>query len=168
MNCPSCGAENDVDARFCAECGTPLENQAVEAAKAGQVFDAGDEDATIMSTPGELAAEAKTMTVDQAKVAASLDEEAAPAATLEPEPSPPPPPVPTPGSSMDDQSGSSSDDGDSGSNRRMMIIIGVIILLVLCCCCCSVAVGGVIGSDPNSFEDLMREFTMLPAYLLIA
>ena len=30
MNCPNCGAANEPDARFCAECGAPLKGPAGE------------------------------------------------------------------------------------------------------------------------------------------
>jgi len=176
MNCPTCGAQNEADARFCAECGTPLENQEIEAAKAEQVFDDSDEDKTILSSPADLAAEqAKTLTVDEAKLAAALDEgeEAAPAS--QPSPSPETPasepelePEPAgPGSGSGGESGGAdSSGGESGGNRKM-IIIGAVVLLLLFCCCCSVAIGGAIGSDPDAFEDILRDLTALPVSLLL-
>ena len=76
MNCPTCGAQNDVDARFCAECGTPLENPDIEATIVGQKFDLPDDldnDMTIMSTPSRLAEEAKTVSVGQDELADAFD-----------------------------------------------------------------------------------------------
>lgn len=174
MNCPTCGAQNEADARFCAECGTPLEDQEIEAAKAEQVFDDSDQDKTILSSPADLAAEqAKTLTVDEAKLAAALDEgqEAAPASQpspeapasepeLEPEPA-------GPGSGSGGESGGADNSsGESGGNRKM-IIIGAVVLLLLFCCCCSVAIGGAIGSNPDAFEDILRDLTALPVSLLL-
>ena len=77
MNCPTCGAENDADARFCAECGTPLENPDIEATIIGQKLDIPDDfdsDMTIMSSPARLAEEAKTVAVDQDALADAFDE----------------------------------------------------------------------------------------------
>lgn len=179
MNCPNCGAENDAEARFCAECGTPLDDVVVETAKVEQVFDDTSEDMTILSTPSEAAAEAKTLAVDQAKVVAGVEEgdEKDDAETggdddlpSEPEASPPPS-TPLPSAGGGDQNSGGMDlgaggDSDSGSSNRTLIIVGVIILvLLLLCCCCSVLIGAAIGSDPNTFENLMREFSWLPVNL---
>lgn len=173
MNCSNCGATNDADARFCAECGAPLENQDVEATMAGQEFFDADNDETILSTPDMLAAEeAKTLNVDQAVLAdVQENDDAAPS---EPEPTPPPAVASsTPTGITDDdghERGGDGQDGGSnaaaanGGNRRIFIIIGAVFLLViLCCCCCSIAVGTQI--DPNNIEDLLRDFALLPTYL---
>ena len=48
MNCPTCGAENEADAHFCAECGAPLETQDSAPVE--------DDDLTIMSTVSEVSA----------------------------------------------------------------------------------------------------------------
>jgi hypothetical protein len=172
MNCSNCGATNDADARFCAECGAPLENEDVEATIAGQVFLDADNDETILSTPGMLAAEeAKTVSVDQTILADAQEDAPAP---LEPEYTLPPSAASsTPTGFTDDDGSEGGDDGEDGrssandaggGNRRTIIIISVVVLLViLCCCCCSIAVGTQI--DPNNIEDLLREFTLLPTYL---
>lgn len=165
MNCPTCGAENDADARFCAECGSSLENQAVEAAKAEQAFEeAADPDMTIMSMPDDLASEAKTVAVDQDQVNAAVEEASTPSAaevetgTLEPA---------TPGVEGGGGSHQQTPLGgdESGGNRRMWIIIGVVAVVILLCCCCSLAVGGVLGSDPGTLEDIIEELSLVATYL---
>ena len=171
MNCPTCGAENEADARFCAECGTSLESEAVAAAKASQAFEEPDGDATIMSMPGDLASEARTLAVDQAQVAAALEnnneEPPAPEAEAEPVSSiVEPAPVDT-GGDFGGSSVGGSGDGNGQDNRRMWIIIGVVVALVLCCCCCSIAIGGSIGSDPEILEDIMGELGTLPSGLIL-
>jgi|GEM_PF-1648633 len=178
MNCPNCGAKNEAEARFCAECGTPLDDVVVETAKVEQVFDETSEDMTIISTPSEAAAEAKTLAVDQAKVVAGVEEgdEKDDAETgsnddlpSEPESSPPPStPSPTAAGGGDQNGGGVDLGGDSngGSNNRTLIIVGVVVLvLLLLCCCCSVLIGAAIGSDPNTIQNLMGEISSLPVNL---
>ena len=173
MNCSNCGAENDVDAHFCAECGTPLDNVAVETAKAEHVFSDTDEDATIMSAPGEIAMEAKTLAVGQTNMVADV-EDANNAEEVDDDSSssePESPPSSSGASPADagsgDQDGDGMDhgggggDGQKGSNRTM-IIVGAIVLVLFLCCCCSVLVGGVVGSDPDMIEDLIEKIAMLP------
>jgi hypothetical protein len=158
MNCPTCGAVNDVDARFCAECGAPLENEAVEAAKAGQAFVETDEDQTILSVPGEIASEAKTLAVDQVEVSADLADSVAPLPS-EPKPSPPPTDDVPPRREMaggGDDAGSGDSGGASGGDggglgSPMLISIGAIVVLGLCCCCCSVGLGSTFAEDITFF-----------------
>jgi hypothetical protein len=119
MNCPTCGAPNDADARFCAECGTPLENPDNEATIIGQRFnikaELGLSDEDLFPGADDSASEAKTVAVDQGQLAEALQDvglENAPdepssdslmdsaLAALSPTgaedtpPSPPPPPLP--------------------------------------------------------------------------
>lgn len=179
MNCPTCGAQNDADARFCAECGTPLENPDIEATIVGQKFeipddfDSADNDMTIMSTSARLVEEAKTLAVDQEAMAAAMDEAPSAGASLTDSaraamlpPSPPeadepdatdfsgpsamkPPSTPSAG----------SDAGAKGGNSKkiLMTVGGVILFIVILCCCCSMAMVGSVLSDPNALEDIMRE-----------
>ena len=140
MNCPTCGAENEADARFCAECGTPLEGQADQAL-------AEDDDRTIMSSVSEISEEAKTVAVTQEDVADLATELETEQAEAEPE-SPPPPPVPPAG-------GNGS--GSEGLMSQRNIIIAIAVLLVLCCCCCAIAT--IVGILSN--EDIRREFTFI-------
>lgn len=174
MNCPNCGAKNDADARFCAECGTPLDNAVLEAAKV-EGFEEADEEQTIISTADEIAVEAKTLTVDQAEVMAAVEEvdntEEADdeGSTSEPESSSPPLESAPAGAGGDDQNGGGMDgedgSGESGSNRTLIIVGVIVVVVLLLCCCCSVLVGGVVGSDPGAVEDLIEEISMLPVYL---
>ncbi len=190
MNCPTCGAQNDADARFCGECGTPLENPDVEATIIGQKFelpdelDFGDNDMTIMSTPARLAEEAKTLAVDQDAMAAAMEDIAPPAPSLTdsaraamlppslPEDAPPgvppvmgsPEPAETPPPVIEEKKG--------GSSKKILLTVGGILLFfIILCCCCSMAMGASIVSDPNFMEDLMRELSSIElqqAELLLA
>ena len=121
MNCPTCGAENEAAAHFCAECGAPLESQTSAPEEDGDV--------TIMSTVSEVSEQAKTVSVTQedvANLAAEMDQ--AEEAEFEPETSSPP----LTGEVITDNVGEKS-------NTQRYLIIGVLILLVLCCCCCVLA-----------------------------
>jgi hypothetical protein len=116
MNCPTCGAENEADARFCAECGAPLEEE--------------DDDRTIMSSVDQISEEARTVSVSQDDVAELEAEMEAEAAEAEPEAASPPSSPPT----------GSSGGGNDGFMNQRNIIIAVVVLLVLCLCCCVIAV----------------------------
>jgi hypothetical protein len=137
MNCPNCGAENDADARFCAECGTPLDQPDADETIAGRV-DLADSDMTMISTRPDLAAQEKTMRVDQEQLAAAAEAGTA-ASTSEPVP-PPPGDVPrdVPRESYPSEPGNL---GGIQSNRNLWIVIGVILILMLCCCCASIFIG---------------------------
>jgi hypothetical protein len=151
MNCPNCGAENDAEARFCAECGTPLEPQNTKATDEDQPF--VDAEVTMMSSRSEIAAQLKTMTVDQAQMAAAA-EESGTGSPAEPEPIPPPPPIRPPSQP--------STSGSGGQNRKMLyIIIGVIVVLILCCCCSSILFGIVFAED---IQDALDELSGLIVY----
>ena len=144
MNCPTCGAENEADARFCAECGAPLESQTDTPVE--------DDDMTIMTTVSEVSEEAKTVAVTQedvAELAASMEQ--AEEAEFEPETSSPPPIT---GDVVSGETGSKN-------NTQRYILIGVLIFLVLCCCCCvfAIAVSAVSG------ELDIDNFTYLPDLL---
>ena len=139
MNCPTCGAENEVDARFCAECGAPIEVSADQPLTE-------DDDQTIFSSVSEISEEAKTVAVTQEDVAnLAAEMEQAEEAEFETETPPAPPSSPPIGDSV-----------ESGNNRQRYIIIAVVVLLVLCCCCCALA--GILGGISN--EDIMRELNI--------
>lgn len=141
MNCPTCGAENEADARFCAECGTPLEAQADQAL-------AEDDDRTIMSSVSEISEEAKTVAVTQEDVANLADEmEKTEEAEVESDFSAPPPSPPTGGDGG----------GSEGFLNQRNIIIIIVVLLVLCCCCCAITIIVSLASNP----DIMNEFTFI-------
>lgn len=141
MNCPTCGAKNEADARFCAECGAPLENQEADAA---------ENDQTILSTVSQVSEEAKTVSVTQEDVdnlAAEMEQ--AEDADFEPDTASPP-------------SGTADPGGDTGqkSNTQRYIIIGILIILVLCCCCLvlasiGAAIFGEMDIDIDNFSYLL-------------
>jgi len=154
MNCPNCGAENEAGARFCVECGAPLETQVNLPDRPPEM----DDDRTIMSSFSRLAEEeAKTVAVTQEQLAAA-EAEAASAFERGPEPEVvPPTPRPIGGSGGSAGGGGSFGSSGSGSpgwmNRRN-IIIAVVVLLVLCCCC-SLIIGGVAASS-GAFNDIFN------------
>lgn len=187
MNCPNCGAHNDADARFCGECGNPLENPDVEATIIGQKFempddlDFDDNDMTIMSSSARLAEEAKTLAVDQEAIAAAGTDFTRPD---EPEPlpsltdsaraamlPPSPPSVEEPSGVGRDPAaagaGVSSNEpppavggtGTGGGNTKkiLMTVGGILLFIVILCCCCSMAMVASVLSDPNAIEDILRE-----------
>lgn len=155
MNCPNCGAENEVGARFCVECGVPLENQMTLPDHPPEADD--DDDRTILSSASLIAEQAKTMAVTQDQLAAAETEAAS---DFDQEP-PKPEPLPIP------PSGASGSSGQNLMNQRN-IIIAVVVILVLCCCCCALSVGATLGSDPTIMEDLMRELGLLSFDVLLA
>ncbi|MBE7552207.1 MAG: zinc ribbon domain-containing protein [Anaerolineales bacterium] len=158
MNCPNCGAENEVGARFCVECGAPLETQ-LNLPDRPPEADEDDSDRTIMSSMSRIAEEAKTMAVTQDQLAAA-EAEAASSFDRPPEPEPIPVPPSAAGSG-------SSGGGAQGFMTQRNIIIAVIVILLLCCCCCALGVGASVGSDPDAFEDLIRELSSLSLQLWI-
>ncbi len=191
MNCPSCGAKNDADVRFCAECGTPIESSDTdnEATVIGISLQDLGSDIPDLSAMGE-ASEDKTMTVDHSEAEVNIPTEDIAVADMDADMAKPAPPVPepekpvssartpTPDSTSEPiisadagEGGSTGSSGgvaelaDSGQNKTMWIVIGVIALLFLCCCCCSLGFGGTIGSDPDVLEDLIRELSLVPGYL---
>lgn len=162
MNCPTCGAPNDVDARFCAECGTPLDKQDIDATISGQIIEPFDNDATIMSRPEDLLALEKTLAVGQAQIADVLKEitPETPPVLAEEKPSPlprlpeavAPPDVPA---ATHDAKSTPPAAGGRSKKTLWMIIGGIVVLLALLCCCCSVAIGGVLG-DPSIQDSIME------------
>lgn len=139
MNCPNCGADNETEARFCVECGTPLENQ-LDAASS---LEEGD-DLTIISQVSAVAEDAKTVSVTQDDVAA---------ASAEPEVEAEPPPPPSPPLSR-----GGSDGGQGWANQRNLIIIAIVVLIILCCCCGTLGVAATAGSDV--INDIIYELGM--------
>jgi hypothetical protein len=128
-----------------------------------------DDDRTMMSSVSRLAEEAKTVAVTQEQLA---EAEATSAFERGPEPEAiPPVPPPIAASSGGGGGGGIASSGGGGGGQGWMsqrnIIIAVVVLLVLCCCCCALGVGASIGSDPDAFEDLMRELGSLPLHLLV-
>lgn len=177
MNCPTCGAANDPDARFCAECGTPLENQDIEATISGQLIQPDEEDATVVSTLKDLAAQDKTLAVDQAQVADALAE--AESEVVPPGPSSPPPlespaepvdvePVTPPPDRPESASPPPAAAQNGDSKKKTWLIIGIIAALaILLCCCCSLVIGGVLG-NPDTVQNIMQGLSSLPIPVFMA
>lgn len=160
MHCQNCGAENDPDARFCAECGAPLESQI-----STQPMDLDDDenDHTILSMPAPTLESAVDTAADDDGDGGddddnNIDDDATEVVT-DPEPEPPSEPEPvvtTPPSDV--PTGAQSSGGGLFTQRN--IIIAIIVLVVLCCCCFvfSIGLGRLISSD--TFEEIQRQLSM--------
>lgn len=168
MNCPNCGAENEAGARFCVECGAPLETQ-VNLPSQPPEMDDMDNDRTIMSSFGRLAEEAKTVAVTQEQLAAA-EAEVASAFERGPEPEAiPPTPLPIGGSGGSAGGGGSFGSGNGGGSQGWMsrrnIIIAIVVLVVLCCCCSGLV--GISVALSGEFDDLLETslLTALPYFV---
>lgn len=160
MNCTNCGAANEPDARFCAECGAPLKSPAGEEDIIIVEPPPEDLDRTILSSRAELEIEEATpITETEETFVAEVEEfprapevppayEAGYGSSPEPadyeagygrepefEPGPPPPESPA---------GGGNDPGFW--TQRNIIIVAVVIILLLCCCCAALVIGGALGS----------------------
>lgn len=149
MNCPNCGAENEAEARFCAECETPLNGQPqVETSPLKEEAD----DKTILSQGPLVVEDAKTVSVTQEELAAVEVEVETP-----PSPEPEAPPSPPRG-------GAPGGPGQALTSQRNLIIIAIVALVLLCCCCLTLGLLATAFSDV--FQDVMYEFGMGPTQLL--
>ena len=165
QHCPTCGAENDDEAQFCAECGAPL---AVEADPISV-----DDEPTILSTNISELIEAQkteifdgsedheeTIQVSQAEIFGTTPAQAE--TTADPEiptgetvgsagASPPSPPA------GGDSNGGSS---NGGMMSQRNIIIAVVALLLLCCCLFAL-VGGALLAFSEEFA-LRVDYDVIP------
>lgn len=150
MNCRNCGAENEPEARFCAECGAPLEREIGST----QPLEDEDEDRTIFSATSQIAEQAKTVSVTQEDVATARAE----AETASPAGSEPAPAGPSATGAPGSEGG-----GREWLNQRN-IIIAVVVLLVLCCCCFFLSLGIYLASS-GALENISG--IMRPIYLYL-
>lgn len=165
MNCPNCGAENEASARFCVECGAPLETQ-VNLPSQPPEMDDMDDDRTIMSSFGRLAEEAKTVAVTQEQLAAA-EAEVSSAFERGPEPEViPPTPRPISGSGGSGGDGGSFGGGNSGGQNwmsRRNVIIAIVVLVVLCCCCSGLAgIGAALSGELDGLLEISLVTACLP------
>jgi hypothetical protein len=178
-NCPVCGAENEAEARFCAECGAPLGDDDNEATMVGRVkvFPGPEEndenERTILSNFFRSTEEAETLTVDQAEIRATRAEAPSqasapppsrPEADIPPVSAPPPferPVVEVPPVSSGRGEGSLPPVETGGRKNNWPMIIGIaLVVLLLCCCCFSILVGSLLASDPTIMDDLTGELSI--------
>ena len=78
MFCPKCGTKNEDDARFCAACGAPLEDNTVQAPAAEQMTAPQAPEST------QEAAQQPQMTAQQPQMTAQQPQVQAPAAPKQP------------------------------------------------------------------------------------
>lgn len=184
MNCPNCGAANEPDARFCAECGAPLKGPAGEEDIIIVEPPPEDADRTIFSSRAELEVEEATpVTETEETFVAEVEEfpeipdtppayEAGYGSQQEPadyeagysrepefEPGPPSPPESLTGGGA----------GPGFWTQRNIIIVAVVVLLLLCCCCAALAIGGALGSgllDEMYYMELDRSLPALSMFLV--
>jgi hypothetical protein len=169
--CSNCGAENEAEAQFCAECGTPLD-------LADEATPATDDDQTLLSANVDDLAESQKTEIfkqDDTQATPETNEEdiiegiASEASPSNPAPvitidrpiqseTPPPPMTPTPPPPIPTEGGF-----NSFMSQRNLIIIGVIVLVLLCCCCCSPILISVLFSE--EIDDAIREMSYLANYL---
>ena len=177
MNCPACGAPNEADAQFCAECGSLLENNEIEATIAGQkwpvdsesVGSAADEPAVASQSDvsSDLPAETETETIDQAASPPAVPEsddqpEELLAVPVEDQPTIPESPEiveplaePLPKETPADVDG-------AGGRKGRFIMGGVVLLFIIICCCCSVFAGAIIGVlTSESGQEILRDLSAI-------
>jgi hypothetical protein len=184
MNCTNCGAANEPDARFCAECGAPLKGPAGEDDIIIVEPPPEDADRTILSSRAELEVEEATpVNETEETFVAEVEEfprapevppayEAGYSSRPEPadyeagygrepefEPGPPPPP----------ESLTGGGGGPGFWTQRNIIIVAVVIILLLCCCCAALAIGGALGSgilDELNYTELDRSQPALSQFFV--
>ena len=162
MNCPACGAQNETDAQFCAECGSPLEDNDIEATIAGQMWTVEPEPVDLVADepviPPEpdisdnVLAATPTMTDDQ--IASPTTRPEAEDLTvigedllspIEDEPVIPEPPETITPVVESPSEKAPADETSTGSRKMWYIVGGVALLLIIICCCCSIFIGAAIA-----------------------
>lgn len=173
MNCPACGAPNEADTQFCAQCGSPLENDEIEATIAGQKFlvDSEPVDPTVpepatapeADSSSDLTVAAETIMVDQIPPPAGLPEsddqpdEPLPSST---ENEPVTPKSPETAEALAEPPPNETPAGANGAGDRKIrfIVGGVALFLIIICCCCSVFVGAMFGIlTSEAGQEILRE-----------
>lgn len=161
INCPECGAENQPEASFCAECGAELTVQPAAADVLPPVEPGlSNDDATILSSRRELE-----------EALAKARSESAPPAVLEPDfsdlfaPSSPPEPESMPGRVPPAAAPEAEPISEmpppplvepKKSNRLFTVLAAVLAAILSCPCICGVIVTVAYISDSEGFEDLVR------------
>lgn len=172
MNCPTCGAENEMGLRFCGECGAPLTEPEVEVTLSGQLFNEAltENEVTILSTPAQLLPHQLPTEISPTPLSHSpeFNEEHTPPSSGTPLPgsrdtlpeqqdaAPDMPPPPRPEPFLPTPPDPSAKPG-TDNRRTMMIALCVIMAVLLLCCCCSVLLGGLLGS--GALDELLRELS---------
>ena len=184
QHCSMCGAENETDAQFCAECGSPLdvetpteapyEDETIPSSSVRDRIEAQTTDVLPQVQPDDEAQEA-TVIADAVEVEPESPPETPPVdepeASSEPEPiiieaeplvSEPPADIPPEGNNDNHD-----DQGQDGFWSQRNIIIAVAVLLLLLCCCCVALIGGGAAAYMEELEDLLEVQRIITASLEI-
>ena len=152
MNCPNCGAENSPNMRFCVECGASLKPQTPPSTPPELPDESVDDDQTILSSSNPLRPR-----VEEADISdRGRPEVAVPPPLSEDMPSHTsamPPPL------IEDQA--NSDQAELPQKpRKLFVALGACLSMIFFCICFTVIIIMVAAlSDPDGFEDLLRELS---------
>lgn len=147
--CPSCGTENWPSARFCAECGTRLVDEAVLARDFEYtVADVVDDQTTPEERPQHVVAAPVDIVPDD-------PEATLPAVTVASVSSqPPPPPTEWPATFSQTQPQTSS------KKTWLWILLGIFAFILACCC----GLGLLVAVSSSNDTGLHRELTLLASF----
>jgi hypothetical protein len=155
MNCPNCGAENEPEVRFCVECGTPLESQAVPLS----IEDDDANDRTILSSMPLVAEEAKTVAVSSDDVLSAVGEPDIVVESFSDRPA-----VEESGPAYGSVDAAPLGGDVAPPKKRNYLLIAIVAFIVLCCCCGASAIGFMAAS--GALEEIMYELgVMLPVII---
>ncbi len=126
IKCSNCGTEAYHGEQFCAQCGTPLNNEST-----------ADSDKTMLTFKSNIPDDFKTIAADSDKTILSSAKDTSNDKTMNVLPprdgkgQPQPQPIP-------------AHTAKNGWFSQRNIMIGLVSLLLCCCCCSTVTVGGVV------------------------
>ncbi len=190
MNCQDCGARNEAKARFCSECGTPLEHQVADTPPT-------DDDETIFATSDQIQSRlGATQLMEEAEegtIISSAEEvqrrlgatqhmdDPEEDATMFSVPSPVSEVAQTVSVTQEDVAAAQAQDVASypppeppapppanqaesgGMMSQRNIIIAFVVLIVLCCCCFALSIIGLAAG--GVLEEFQLELNALPLTL---
>lgn len=160
MHCPTCGAANEPNAPFCSECGTPLETTTDTAATiAGQIIDLPADDAHPINDDPQPFEPPPPASSESAHALSTMPMPV-------PEPAQPPaPPAPAPPALP--PANLAQPPGPPQESKRLLVVIAVAALVVsLLCCCLSLAIGAVLGANPNLMWDIWFQLSLAAWFVL--
>ncbi|MCB0209249.1 MAG: zinc-ribbon domain-containing protein [Anaerolineae bacterium] len=154
MNCPNCGAENSPGIPFCVECGASLRPQTPPSTVPEPPEEPFDNEQTILSLSNPL-----RPSVD----APDISDKGRPEASVPPRLSetPPDPAIDAPPSPSEEPA--DIDVVESPQKpRKLLIVVGTCLTIIFFCICFAIIIVVVAAvSDPDGFEDLLRELSFI-------